>query len=80
MAYIAHTVRVAAIFEPSGVRPVWFALGSRKYPVEQTTYRWQDRDGSALRLHFTITSGSGLYELVYHTEAQSWELTPLADQ
>ena len=69
-----EAVRVAAIFEPSGIRPVWFARGKRKYPVEQTTYSWQDRDGAALRFHFTVTSGNELFELVYHTGKQNWSL------
>ena len=77
MTHAKESVRVAAIFEPAGIRPVWFAMGRRKYNVEQTTYRWQDRDGSALRYHFAVTSGSELFELVYHSAKQSWELTPI---
>ncbi|MSM40687.1 MAG: hypothetical protein GJT30_13815 [Geobacter sp.] len=70
-------VKVAAIFEPAGVRPVWFARGARKYAVEQTTYTWQDRQGAETRLHFTITSGGELFELTYHTAGQRWTLAAI---
>ncbi|MDT8442449.1 MAG: hypothetical protein RQ723_12425 [Desulfuromonadales bacterium] len=68
-------VRVAAIFEPGrGVRPVWFDRQRRQYLVKETTYRWQDRVGDKPLLHFAVTDGEALYELVYSPLEGSWTL------
>jgi hypothetical protein len=68
-------VRLAAIFEPGKpVRPVWFELNRRQHKVLQTTYRWQDRIGEAELLHFTVSDGEALYELIYNLDEQDWTL------
>jgi len=68
-------VRLAAIFEPGKpLRPVWFELNRRQHKVQQTTYRWRDRVGETDLLHFTVSDGEALYELVYNLAEQSWTL------
>jgi hypothetical protein len=68
-------VRLAAIFEPGKpARPVWFELNRRQHKVLQTTYRWQDRIGEAELLHFTVSDGEALYELIYNLDEQDWTL------
>lgn len=68
-------VRVAVIFEPGrGLRPVWFDRRNRKHVVRETTYRWQDREGDKPRLHFTVTDGDALFELVYTPLDGTWTL------
>jgi hypothetical protein len=68
-------IRLAAIFEPGKpVRPVWFELNRRKHTLQDPTYRWQDQMGEATLLHFTVSDGEALYEIVYNTSDQSWTL------
>jgi hypothetical protein len=68
-------IRLAAIFEPGKpVRPVWFELNRRKHTLEEATYRWQDRVGATTLLHFTVSDGEALYEIVYNPADQSWTL------
>jgi hypothetical protein len=68
-------VRLAAIFEPGQpIRPVWFELNRRQHKVLQTTYRWQDRIGETELLHFTVSDGAALYELIYNLDEQNWTL------
>jgi hypothetical protein len=72
---IREQIRVAAIFGPGDrIRPVWFDWHNRKYTVREITYRWQEREGSAIRLHFAVSDGTVLYELCYHTISQIWFL------
>jgi hypothetical protein len=68
-------VRLAAIFEPGKpVRPVWFELNRRQHKVLQTTYHWQDRVGDAELLHFTVSDGEALFELIYNLKEQHWSV------
>jgi len=71
----SERIRVAAIFAPgSGLRPVWFEWRKRKHDVKELSYFWKDRDGDATRLHFAVSDGSDLYELIYNAADQGWTL------
>lgn len=66
---------MAAIFEPGKpLRPVWFERNRRQYKVVETTYRWQECSGDQPELHFTVTDGEALFELVYNPLQGSWTL------
>jgi hypothetical protein len=68
-------VRVAVIFEPGKrPRPVWFDRKHQKHIVKETTYSWQDRIGDKPLLHFAVTDGEALYELVYNLLDGTWTL------
>ena len=71
-------IRVAVIFSPSGkLTPKWFELERRKHEIKDTTYFWQDRLGEVPLLHYAVTDGEALYELVYNTSCQTWSLNAL---
>ena len=71
-------IRVAAIFSTGGtVTPKWFELNRRKHEVKNTTYFWQDRIGEVPLMHYAVTDGEALYELVYNTFDQTWSLNGL---
>ena len=75
---VKEPIRVAVVFGPGrSIRPVWFDWKSRKHAVLETTYVWSDLKGDARRLHFAVRDSCGLYELVYDTAEQTWELTGL---
>lgn len=69
-------LRVAAIFSAAGkITPKWFELNRRKHEIKETTYFWQDRVGAASRLHYAVSDGEALYELVYNSCDHTWTLT-----
>lgn len=71
-------LRVAAIFSPGGkITPKWFELNRRKHEIRETTYFWQDRAGDTPRMHYAVSDGEALYELVYNTCDQTWTLVQL---
>jgi hypothetical protein len=75
MVLRGQKIRLAAIFEPEKpIRPVWFELNRRQHKVLQTTYRWQDQVGDTPLLHFTVSDGAALFELIYNLKEQSWTL------
>jgi hypothetical protein len=75
MGMSGRRIRLAAIFEPGRpVKPVWFELDRRKHTLQDPTYRWQDRVGGVTLLHFAVSDGEALYEIVYNPADQSWTL------
>jgi hypothetical protein len=75
------SLRVAAIFSPGGkVSPKWFELDHRKHEVKETTYFWRDRIGAVPLMHYAVTDGEALYELIYNTCDQTWTLNALESE
>jgi hypothetical protein len=80
MERIRENIRVAVIFGPGNrVAPVWFDWRRRKHAVKEVTYSWQERQGTAVVLHFAVTDGSDLFELAYNTANQLWSLVAVEE-
>lgn len=63
------------VFEPGKkARPVWFELNRQQHKVIETTYHWKDHTGSTQLLHYAVTDGEALYELVFNPIDQSWTI------
>lgn len=78
MERIREPIRVAVVFGPGrSIKPVWFEWRHRKHTISQTTYSWSDRLGETTRLHFSVSDGEALFELVYNTGDQCWSLLNL---
>jgi hypothetical protein len=72
---IREYIRVAAIFGPGPkIRPIWFDWKRQKHTVQEVTYHWRNMTGNDLILHYSVTDGNALYELVYNTTKQIWVL------
>ncbi len=75
MEQIKELVRIAAVFTPGQqIKPVWFDWHRRQHKIVQTTSLWKERQGDATLLHFSVTDGEALYELIYNTREQNWML------
>jgi hypothetical protein len=75
MERIREPIRIAAVFTPGQrLKPVWFDWRRRQHRILETTYTWQEQVGETTFLHFSVTDGGALYELVYNTTEQSWLL------
>lgn len=75
MQRVAERIRVAAVFAPGRqVKPVWFEWRRQKHAVTETSYFWKDCYGDATRLHFAVSDGSNLFELMFDTSNQNWTL------
>jgi hypothetical protein len=68
-------IRIAVIYEPrKRFPPVWFELNRKEHKVVKTTYHWRDKIGEAYYLHYTVTDGDMLYELIFNPHDQTWTL------
>jgi hypothetical protein len=75
MQPITERIKVAAVFAPGcPIRPVWFEWRSRRHAVQELSYFWKDRAGNATRLHFAVSDGANLFELMYDAADQNWTL------
>ncbi len=75
MEQIKELIRTAVLFTPGEpIKPVWFDWRRRQHRIVETTYRWEEKQGNLLLLHFAVTDGEALYELVYNTQEQQWLL------
>ena len=75
MQPVSERIRVAAVFAPGcKVKPVWFEWHRKKHAITETSYFWKDCCGDATRLHFAVSDGSNLFELMFDTSDQSWTL------
>ncbi|HEX9078572.1 MAG TPA: hypothetical protein VF795_03215 [Desulfuromonadaceae bacterium] len=75
MERVNAPIRVAVVFGPGRqIRPVWFDWQHRKRTVTELAYGWESRAGRDILLHFSVSDGSDLFELVYNTADQSWTL------
>ncbi len=75
---VGESIRVGAVFGPGSlIRPVWFDWRKKKHTVKEVTYRWRHAQGEALHLHFAVTDGGALYELVFNAGDQTWKLETL---
>lgn len=75
---INETINVMAVFD-GNVRPVKFKWKGRVYPVKEITHSWRSRDGGRALVHFSVSDGASLYELVYDMAALNWTLGRTVD-
>lgn len=68
-------LRIAVIYEPGRpIKPVWFELNRKKHEIREISYHWRDKVGATLLLHYAVTDGTNLFELVFNPSDQSWSL------
>lgn len=68
-------IRVAVVFGPdSGIRPVWFELNRRRHDVQSITNSWRHRCGETLQIHFHVTDGGALFELIFNPLSATWQI------
>jgi hypothetical protein len=81
MRRVAEEVRVAAIFSPGcRIKPVWFEWRRQKHAITELSYFWKDHLGDATLLHFAVSDGSDLFELIFHVSDQNWTLAGVEGQ
>ena len=75
MERLKEPIRLAAIFTPGQrVKPVWFDWRRRQHKILETTYVWKEQVGDTVLLHFSVSDGGALYDLVYNTGDLSWHV------
>lgn len=72
-------ITVGVVFSRKAVKPVWFSWNGREIRIREITFSWKTREGSACILHFSVTDGQGLYEIVYNMATMVWRIMNLQD-
>jgi hypothetical protein len=73
-AVINEPILVEAAFSAGKITPRFFIWNRKKYQVEEITYFWRSKIGSAPILHFAVTSYGSVYEISYNSKTSDWHL------
>ena len=66
-------VRIGVLFEPGKkAQPIWFERNRRQHRITDITYHWEDRVGERQLLHYAVSDGEAVFELVFDPVDQSW--------
>jgi len=71
---INEPISVGAVFSSGKITPRFFIWNRRKYSVEEITYSWHSKVGSAPIFHFAVTSNHSAYEISYNLKTSDWHL------
>ncbi|MFH1367999.1 MAG: hypothetical protein ABII64_02605 [Elusimicrobiota bacterium] len=71
---INEPIDVGAVFGKNKIRPKWFLWKNRKYEIKETTFTWQDREGEANIIFFSVTDGATLFEISLNQKTLAWRL------
>jgi hypothetical protein len=72
---VRENIRVGVIHGPGArVNPIWFDWRRQKHTIKEVTYHWRNMLGDAPLLHYSVTDGTALYELIYDVSRQIWTL------
>jgi len=74
MEEINEKIKVATIFGEGRVIPIWFEWKGKKVKVEKVSYRWKEKEGSCLYIHYSIVSNGILYHIFWDREKMEWYL------
>lgn len=71
---IDESIKVGAVFSCGEVNPIWFSWNERQIRIRETSFVWKTREGSAVIVHFSVTDGQGLFEILYNKETMKWRI------
>lgn len=71
---IYEPILVDAVFTNSKIKPRWFIWKGRKYSVQEVTYSWQDREGEASLVYFSVSDGTNIFEICFNQKTLNWHL------
>ena len=71
---INDSIEVGAVFQKTGLKPVWFVWKGKKYFTERVTYRWKGKHGESWFYSFSVFDGTNTFELIYDALLLQWKL------
>jgi hypothetical protein len=72
--YLNEPIKVRADFEGGRARPVLFKHSGKIYAVERLAASWEDRDGGAKVLYYSVESEGAVYQLSWRVQDSLWYL------
>ena len=70
--HLNERIKVRADFEAGQARPILFKRGDRIFRVERLAASWEDRDGGARVLYFSVESEGAVYQLSWRVQDNLW--------
>ena len=64
-------------FQNAKIQPRLFVWNNKEYEIKKITYTWQERRGQELISHFSVSTGTDLYQISFNNTTFSWRLNKL---
>ena len=74
IASVRERVKVLAVFDEEGVKPLRFQWRGMTYPVKRITFRWKERKGGGPAYRFAVSDGANAFQLTYDLENLAWKM------
>jgi hypothetical protein len=71
---VSEQVKVLAVFDEEGIKPLRFQWRGMTYSVKQITFRWKERKGGADIHRFAVSDGTNAFQLIYNSERLDWKV------
>ena len=71
---VDERVKVLALFDEEGLKPLRFQWRGMTYPVKQITFRWKEHKGGGPAYRFAVSDGSSAFQLTYNSEFLNWKV------
>jgi len=73
--HFTDKVKVAVIFEPEKIKPVWFQISHEdKREVQEICATWNFMRGASKVITFEVWTGNERFSLEYDTVGMSWRV------
>ncbi|MFA4888210.1 MAG: hypothetical protein WC628_01365 [Candidatus Omnitrophota bacterium] len=76
-ADLNEKIEVFAWFKTGKAYPKAFIWKGKLYRVDNITYNWQERCGSQILNHFTLTCGDNLYQISFNNTSLGWRFNKI---
>jgi hypothetical protein len=70
--YLNEPIKVRADFEGGRARPLLFKHGERTFRVERMAAFWEDREGGAKVLYYSVEAEGAVYQLSWRVLDNVW--------
>ena len=70
--HLNECIKVRADFEGGRAVPVLFKRGSKVFRVERLAASWEDRDGGAKVIYYSVESEGAVYQLSWRVQDNLW--------
>jgi len=71
---VNERVKVLALFDEEGIKPLRFQWRGMTYPVKQITFSWKERKGGGPAYRFAVSDGANVFQLTYNSEYLQWKV------
>jgi hypothetical protein len=67
-------IDVLARFDSGKIAPCNFYWKNKEYSIKKVNYSWQERLGQEIISHFSVDTGTNLYQISFNNTSLGWRI------